>query len=128
MIKHPKTQNGIVHRNSGSFFRYDGWPSVCRDEEGTLYTVYSGFRADHICPFGKTCLCRSRDNGKTWSFPTVINDTWMDDRDAGICVTDKGTILVTTFTEDGYVDLYQEEADLSVRYKDIPHSPVCKAP
>ncbi len=97
MIKHPKTQNGIVHRNSGSFFRYDGWPSVCRDEEGTLYTVYSGFRADHICPFGKTCLCRSRDNGKTWSFPTVINDTWMDDRDAGILSLGGRRLLVTWF-------------------------------
>ena len=97
MIKFPKTLNGAVHRNPGSFFGYDGWPSVCRDADGVLYTVYSGFRASHICPFGKTCLSRSYDGGKTWSSPIVINDTWLDDRDAGILCLGGKKLMVTWF-------------------------------
>ena len=97
MIKYPKTQNGIIHRNPDSFFRHDSWATVCRDGEGVLYVVYSGFRAQHVCPFGKTCLSRSYDNGTTWSAPIVINDTWMDDRDAGIVWLGGKKLLVTWF-------------------------------
>ena len=98
MIKHPAAKNGVVHRNQDSFFRYDGWPSVCMDGDGTLYTVYSGFRASHICPFGKTCICSSRDGGETWSLPSVINDTLLDDRDAGILCTGGHRLMVTWFS------------------------------
>ena len=73
MTKQNVMEHGFVHRNPDSFFRYDGWPSVCMDDEGTLYAVFSGFRAAHICPFGKTCLCRSTDGGKTWSEEKAIS-------------------------------------------------------
>ena len=90
--------HGTIWHNPDSFFRYCGWPSVCRDDEGTLYAVCSGFRVSHICPFGKTVLFKSWDEGKTWSIPMIINDTWLDDRDAGILCLGGKTILVTWFT------------------------------
>jgi len=98
MEKYPVKTDGIVYRNPDSFFGYSGWPSVCYDDEGTLYTVYSGFRGSHVDVFGKTCMCKSYDNGKTWSVPMIINDTWMDDRDAGIICLGGKKLLVSWFT------------------------------
>ena len=89
--------HGVIWNNPNSFFRYNGWPSVCKDDEGTLYAVCSGFRVSHICPFGKTVLFKSWDEGKTWSIPMIINDTWLDDRDAGIICLGGKTVLVTWF-------------------------------
>ena len=92
------TDSGLVYRNPNSFFSYCGWPSVCHDGDGTLYAVCSGFRAAHICPFGKTLLFISRDDGKTWSIPMVVNDTWLDDRDAGILWLGGKDLLVSWFS------------------------------
>ena len=98
MEKTAKAVHGAVYRNPHSFFGYCGWPSVCKDDEGVLYAVCSGFRAAHICPFGKTVLFISRDEGRTWSIPMVINDTYLDDRDAGIISLGGKRLLVTWFT------------------------------
>lgn len=92
-------EHGIVNRKEG-FFNYQGWPSVCKDENGVLYAVSSSFRAGHVCPFGKTVMYISRDDGKTWSIPMIINDTYMDDRDAGILYLGNGKLLVSWFTND----------------------------
>jgi len=78
--------------------RYIGWPTIARTADGQLLVAFSGDREAHVCPFGKTQLVRSRDGGKTWSKPVTVNNTPLDDRDAGILVTRKGTILVTWFT------------------------------
>ncbi len=78
--------------------RYIGWPTIARAADGELLVVFSGDREGHVCPFGKTQLVRSKDAGKTWSPPETINKTPLDDRDTGILVTSKGTILVTWFT------------------------------
>jgi sialidase-1 len=91
-------EHGIVNRVKNSLFTYQGWPSVCRDENGTLYAVASSFRLNHICPFGKTAMYISRNNGETWTPPIVINDTYLDDRDAGIVYLGKGRLLVTWFS------------------------------
>lgn len=80
---------------------YYGWPTVAlRGDE--LLVVASGGRAAHVCPFGRVDLFRSRDGGETWTWPQTIYDGPIDDRDAGICVADSGTILVTTFTSLAY--------------------------
>ena len=34
--------------------------------------------------YGKTLLIRSGDRGETWTEPAIINNTPLDDRDAGI--------------------------------------------
>ena len=78
--------------------RYIGWPTIARTAEGELLIAFSGDREGHVCPFGKTQVVRSADGGTTWSAPVTVNNTPLDDRDAGVLVTKKGTILVTWFT------------------------------
>lgn len=107
MKKLNEAVHGIVNRKTGSIFNYQGWPSVCIDENGTLYAVASGLRLHHVCPFGKTVMYISRNNGETWTKPIVINDTYLDDRDAGIVYLGGGRLLVTWFSHPAstYLDL-----------------------
>lgn len=86
-------EHNIVFREG-----YPGWPSIARTKDGELLIVFSGFREEHVCPYGKTVLIRSRDSGETWGEPEIINDTPLDDRDAGILVCSNGTIIVSWFT------------------------------
>jgi photosystem II stability/assembly factor-like uncharacterized protein len=83
---------------------YHGWPTVARRSNGQLLVSYSGGRAGHVCPFGRVELIRSDDDGQTWSDATVLKDSPIDDRDSGVLETDKGTILVTSFTSLYYVE------------------------
>jgi len=110
-VIYPEATHGIIHRVQGSVFRYQGSPSVARDENGTLYAVVSGFRVQHVCPFGKTVMHISKNNGKTWTPPIVINDTYMDDRDAGILYLGNGKLVVSWFTHsaDFYHTVYEEK-------------------
>ncbi len=77
---------------------YHGWPTIARRQDGTLLVVCSGGRQKHICPFGRVELMVSHDDGAKWSWPRTILDTDLDDRDAGIVETAKGTLIATTFT------------------------------
>lgn len=84
-----------IHKQPG---RYLGWPTIAKLPNGQLAVVFSGDRDWHVCPWGKTQMVVSDDNGATWSDVKTINNTPLDDRDAGILVTDKGTVLVSWFT------------------------------
>lgn len=88
--------------------RYHGWPTLARRANGELLVVCSGGRETHVCPFGRVELSRSKDEGRTWSWPEVVMDGPIDDRDAGIVETMKGTLLVTTFTSLAYEPLLQK--------------------
>lgn len=90
-------KEGIVYRSVGQPFRYQGWPTVVRDEEGVLYAACSGYRSAHICPMGKNLFFVSRDGGESWSCPMVVNDTWFDDRDAGLTYLGEGRMILTYF-------------------------------
>ncbi len=92
-----KTENGFVMPIRDTVFSYHGWPSVCRGPKGDLIAVCSGLRLAHVCPFGKVILCRSEDEGKTWTRPQIIIDTPLDDRDAGITVFNGDQLIVTSF-------------------------------
>jgi sialidase-1 len=81
---------------------YHGWPTLARRANGELLVAFSGGREKHVCPFGRVEWMRSKDNGLTWSWPRVLYDGPIDDRDAGVVETNKGTILVTTFTSLAY--------------------------
>lgn len=81
---------------------YHGWPTVARRQNGELWLVWSGGREGHVCPFGQVCAMTSRDDGATWTFPRVLLDSAIDDRDAGIVETAKGSLLATTFTSLAY--------------------------
>ena len=94
--------------------RYIGWPTIAKTSDGELLAVFSGDRDAHVCPWGKTELIRSSDNGKTWSEPVVVNNTPLDDRDAGVMVTSKGTVIVSWFTslafdDERYIGNYSRE-------------------
>jgi sialidase-1 len=92
--------NGIVCRLPGERFGYFGWPTVARRDDGTLLVASSGLRAEHVCPFGKTVLNVSTDDGRTWSAPVVIQDSPIDDRDAGIVNLGGDKLLVSWFRSD----------------------------
>ena len=81
---------------------YCGWPTVARRKNGELWLAWSGGREEHVCPFGQVVAMTSRDNGATWNYPRVLLDSAIDDRDAGVLETAKGTLLVTTFTSLAY--------------------------
>jgi hypothetical protein len=81
---------------------YHGWPTLARRRNGELLLVYSGGREAHVCPFGRVELTTSSDDGKTWTFPRVLLDGPIDDRDAGVLETSRGTVLVTTFSSLAY--------------------------
>ena len=100
MSKKVEAEHGIVCRLPGERFGYFGWPSVARMDDGTLVVASSGLRTGHICPFGKTVLNFSKDDGHTWSPPQVINDSPLDDRDAGIVNLGGRAMLVSWFTSD----------------------------
>ena len=95
--------HGIVFRAENPIFGYNGWASVCRDENGVLYAVASGMRVQHVDPFGKTILCISKDGGKSWTRPMIINDTMLDDRDAGILYMGNGRLLVSWFCHPAWI-------------------------
>jgi hypothetical protein len=81
---------------------YHGWPTLARRHNGQLLLAYSGGREQHICPFGRVEWMVSSNQGKTWNWPQVLLNSAIDDRDSGVLETDKGTILVTTFTSLAY--------------------------
>jgi hypothetical protein len=78
--------------------RYIGWPSITKTSDGELLVVFSGDRDGHVCPWGVDQMIRSKDNGKTWTEPETINNTPLDDRDAGIIQTHEGTLVLSWFT------------------------------
>ena len=91
MSRKVEAEHGIVCRLPGERFGYFGWPSIARMDDGTskmrqsrLVVASSGLRTEHVCPFGKTVLNISTDDGHTWSAPEIINNSLLDDRDAGV--------------------------------------------
>ena len=96
---HLETQT-IVSYPPSFYFRYFGWPTVARLEDGTLALAASGFRHGHMCPWGKSVLWESHDEGKTWEEPDIINDSSIDDRDTGLIALPGGRLLLTWFSSD----------------------------
>ncbi len=93
-------EHGIVCDLPHERLGYFGWPSVARRDDGMLVVAASGLRYDHVCPWGKTVLFFSPDDGRTWSIPRILNDTPLDDRDAGILSLGGKKLLVSWFILD----------------------------
>lgn len=90
-------RQNVVMQKADSAHNYFGWPSIARLPDGTLLAGASGFRIDHVCPFGKAVLSISRDEGETWSAPTPVIDTPLDDRDLGLLAYGDGKVICTSF-------------------------------
>jgi hypothetical protein len=91
----------VLYQADGSM---GGWPSLLRCADGELAAVYSGGRRQHVDPFGKTLLQRSRDDGDTWSAPETANNTLLDDRDPGLVETPSGVWVLSYFTSRAFAD------------------------
>jgi sialidase-1 len=90
---------------------YHGWPTLARRGNGELLVACSGGRETHVCPFGRVDLIRSKDDGRTWTWPETLMDTAIDDRDAGVLETSRGSILVSTFTSLAYEPSLEKAAN-----------------
>ena len=88
----------VLYRQAEGPFRYQGWPTVAKAADGTLFAATSGHRLNHLCPFGKVLMYVSTDEGKSWSCPQIVVDTYLDDRDAGLLTWGESNLLLTSFS------------------------------
>ncbi len=96
---------------------YQGWPTLTQLKNGKLIVTYSGGREDHLCPFGRIEAITSTDDGETWTWPRVLFDSDLDDRDAAILETRSGTLLMPILNSTVYqLDLNNHDR----RFKDMP--------
>lgn len=87
----------IIMSNPTSMHNYFAWPTVAKLQNGKIAVVSSGFRVDHVCPFGKAVISYSEDEGETYTLPAPVIDTILDDRDAGITTFGENGVIVTSF-------------------------------
>lgn len=92
-IGKPKT----IISNPNSHHGYFAWPTVSLLQDGKIAVGASGFRLEHICPFGKAVISYSFDGGETYTLPAPVIDTPLDDRDAGICTFGEKGVIFTSF-------------------------------
>ena len=101
MLKRLQAEHGILYsRGNDTLFGYFGWPTVAKLDSRTLLVGASGFRTQHIDPFGKTTLFRSNNAGRSWEEPFILNDSPIDDRDVGVTALRDGRVLVSWFSQD----------------------------
>lgn len=93
---------------------YEAWSTVIRRRNGQLCLAFSGGRRRHICPFGRLEFMQSDDNGDSWTWPRVVLDTALDDRDGGLLETQKGTLIISTFTSDAYQPILKKAEQAAV--------------
>ena len=86
-----------IMSNRGSLHNYFGWPTAVRLRNGKIAVAASGFRLYHVCPFGKTVIAYSEDDGESFTAPAAVLDTALDDRDGGLCTFGKSGLIVTSF-------------------------------
>ena len=87
----------IVARRTAKRNTY--FPTAELVKNGQIVVVYYD-SPDHVSPDGRISLVRSRDQGRTWSAPTVVIDGPNDERDPNIVETARGTWLVSYFESD----------------------------
>lgn len=103
----------VVMSNPYGKAAYFGWPSVARLQNGKIAVVASGYRYEHICPFGKAVISYSENEGETYTVPAPVIDTPLDDRDAGILTFGESGVMVTSFNNS--VAFQREQARYGVR-------------
>lgn len=93
LIGEPK----IIMSDPTSKHDYFAWPTVARLQNGRIAVVASGYRLRHVCPFGKTVVSYSEDEGETYTAPAPVIDTVLDDRDGGIATFGESGVIITSF-------------------------------
>ena len=87
----------VIMSNENSRHKYFAWPTARRLKNGRIAAVASGYRLSHICPFGKTVISYSENEGETYTLPAAVIDTPLDDRDGGILAFGESGVIVTSF-------------------------------
>lgn len=90
-------QPKVILQNPGQKHNYFAWPTAARLQNGKIAVAASGFRLRHICPFGKTVITFSSDEGETYTAPVTVVDTVLDDRDGGVVPFGENSLMVTSF-------------------------------
>lgn len=106
----------VIMSNPESIHNYFAWPTVVRLKNGRIATGASGFRLAHICPFGKSTLSFSDDEGETYTLPMPVIDTVLDDRDTGLCPFGESGLIVTSFNNT--VEFQRSKALTDEKYRD----------
>lgn len=89
--------------------RYVGWPTVCRRKNGEVLVAFSGNREGHVCPYGRSELIRSADNGETWSArSTIIHNDIVDDRDSSVLELPNGDLVAKWFGSTCFAGAYDQ--------------------
>ena len=70
------------------------WGTLARLPDGRIGAAWSGGRMGHVCPFGRLEMAYSTD-GKKFSMPSIVFDSLLDDRDAGLTAWGDKTVLTT---------------------------------
>lgn len=86
-----------VMTNTESHHAYFAWPTIAKLQNGRICVGASGYRVEHICPFGTGVIAFSDDNGETYSEPIRIFDTVLDDRDVGLTPFGDSGLIATSF-------------------------------
>lgn len=105
--------------NPYSKHAYFAWPTVSLLQNGVIAVGASGFRLEHVCPFGKAVISYSSDGGETYTYPAPVIDTPLDDRDAGICPFDENGVIFTSFNNSAEMQReYNKDNEYVQRYID----------
>lgn len=87
----------VIMSNPGGKHNFFAWPTVTKLQNGKVAVVASGYRLAHVCPFGKTVISYSEDEGNSYTVPAPVIDTVLDDRDGGILAYGDKNVIVTSF-------------------------------
>ena len=74
-----------------------GWPGLTKAANGDILVAASE-RKQHVDPYGREVIIRSRDNGHSWDLPQEVYNSCLDDRDVNIQTLPDGTLLLSFFT------------------------------
>lgn len=108
-VKRDQTRAEILWTHPIHKRRYIGWPTVCRRKNGEVLASFSGNREGHVCPYGRSELVRSSDNGETWSTrSTIIHNDIVDDRDTAILKLANGDLVARWFGSTCYAGNYDQ--------------------
>ena len=94
---HPIGETKVILSNPESKHNYFAWPTVAKLQNGRIAVAASGYRIAHVCPFGKTVIAFSEDEGETYTNPIPVIDTVLDDRDGGLCTFGESGLIVSSF-------------------------------
>lgn len=100
MLKASNFEYGVVASRPDQMY---AWPGLTRINERELL-VSASERKSHHGPEGRTVVIRSTDNGQTWQLPQELYNSELDDRDANLLTMPDGTLVLTSFTNDQFMD------------------------